>query len=54
MTTLYTFCSLARCSDGYYPFGALVQGTGGSFFGITWSGGANDAGTVFKITDKVH
>jgi uncharacterized repeat protein (TIGR03803 family) len=37
-------------SDGYYPYSGLVQGSDGSFYGTTQSGGANNNGTVFKIT----
>jgi uncharacterized repeat protein (TIGR03803 family) len=44
LTTLYAFCSLADCADGADP-NALVQGTGGSFWGLTDFG----SGTVFKF-----
>src|ERR1017187_5933854 len=50
LTTLYSFCSQGTCTDGEEPFGALVQATNGSLYGTTPLGGANDAGTVFKIT----
>jgi uncharacterized repeat protein (TIGR03803 family) len=50
LTTLYSFCSQAKCADGYTSRGALVQGTNGSFYGTTFSGGANGDGTVFEIT----
>jgi uncharacterized repeat protein (TIGR03803 family) len=52
LTTLYTFCSdFGACADGSYPFGALVQGTDGNFYGTTQQGGnASGNGTVFKIT----
>ena len=51
LTTLYSFCSLGYpCADGSYPFAALVQATNGDFYGTTYSGGANNAGTVFRIT----
>jgi uncharacterized repeat protein (TIGR03803 family) len=36
-------------TDGQAPYG-LVQATNGYFYGTTYSGGANDDGTVFKIT----
>ncbi len=53
-TTIYDFCSLANCADGYGPYTAgLVQGTDGNFYGVTYYGGAstaNSAGTVFQIT----
>ncbi|MFZ0317691.1 MAG: choice-of-anchor tandem repeat GloVer-containing protein [Candidatus Sulfotelmatobacter sp.] len=50
LTTLYSFCLLAKCADGEMPSGGLVQGTDGNFYGTTQSGGANDYGTIFKIT----
>ncbi len=50
LTTLYSFCAQSDCTDGAYPFGGLVQGTDGNFYGTTYEGGANDAGTLFKIT----
>jgi uncharacterized repeat protein (TIGR03803 family) len=58
LTTLYRFCSLANCADGSFPFGALVQGTDGNFYGTTLQGGASESnclgasgcGTVFRIT----
>jgi uncharacterized repeat protein (TIGR03803 family) len=56
LTTLYSFCSQAGCTDGAGPVGGLVQATNGDFYGTTGSGGANPGtygtgdGTVFKIT----
>jgi uncharacterized repeat protein (TIGR03803 family) len=50
LTTIYAFCSQSNCTDGLQPFAGLVLGTDGNFYGTTWSGGANDWGTVFKIT----
>ena len=49
LTTLYNFCAQSGCTDGQYPNG-LVQATNGDFYGTTQYGGANGAGTVFKIT----
>ncbi len=51
LTTLYSFCSQSGCTDGYYPYAGLVQGSDGNFYGTTNSGGGNGKyGTVFKIT----
>jgi uncharacterized repeat protein (TIGR03803 family) len=50
LTTLYRFCSQTSCPDGYSPFGPLVQGTDGNFYGIAQGGGAHPGGTVFRIT----
>jgi uncharacterized repeat protein (TIGR03803 family) len=50
---------LTNCADGANPYGGLVQGTDGNFYGTASSGGvgrnclANHAcGTIFKITPK--
>jgi uncharacterized repeat protein (TIGR03803 family) len=57
LTTLYSFCALAGCTDGYYPDAGLVQATDGNFYGTTEYGGSHSCdsayggcGTVFKIT----
>lgn len=50
LTTLYLFCSQDNCADGYYPAAGLVQGNDGNFYGTTYAGGANDSGTVYKLT----
>jgi uncharacterized repeat protein (TIGR03803 family) len=49
LTTLYTFCSLTGCTDGINPYGTLVQGTDGNFYGTT-DGDDSNNGTIFKIT----
>jgi len=50
LTTLYSFCSQTNCTDGDYPYSGLVQATNGDFYGATYSGGAHEGGTIFKIT----
>jgi uncharacterized repeat protein (TIGR03803 family) len=50
LTTIYSFCSQVNCADGAYPFAGLIQATDGDLYGTTTSGGANNNGTVFKIT----
>ena len=47
-TWLYSFGSVA--GDGSYPNGSLIQASDDNFYGTTSTGGANGAGTVFKIT----
>jgi uncharacterized repeat protein (TIGR03803 family) len=37
-------------TNGSQPFAGLVQTANGDFYGVTTTGGANDAGTVFKFT----
>jgi len=58
-TLLYSFCSQPNCTDGVFPYGALVQGTDGNFYGTTQYGGngsnslcisAGGCGTIFKVT----
>jgi uncharacterized repeat protein (TIGR03803 family) len=49
LTTIYSFCSQLKCTDGDQPNG-LIQATDGNFYGTTWEGGARQAGIVFKIT----
>jgi uncharacterized repeat protein (TIGR03803 family) len=39
-------------SDGTHPWGGLVQGQDGNFYGTTHDGGANGAGTVFRMTPE--
>ena len=46
LTTLYTFSG----PDGSGPQAPLTLGTDGNSYGTTWSGGASNFGTVFKIT----
>ena len=50
LTTLYSFCSQANCTDGETPSSRLIQGIDGNLYGTTFMGGAEKAGTVFKIT----
>jgi uncharacterized repeat protein (TIGR03803 family) len=53
LTTLYSFCAQANCTDGTYPSLGLIQATDGNFYGTTSEGGGNGVhgyGTIFKIT----
>jgi len=51
LTMLYSFCGQTDCTDGKYPYGRLIQGSDGNFYGTTDQGGANNnGGTVFKMT----
>jgi uncharacterized repeat protein (TIGR03803 family) len=46
-TIIYNF---AGSTDGANPFAGLVADDSGNFYGTTTSGGASNAGTVFRIT----
>ncbi len=57
LATLYNFCSQNNCSDGEYPYAALIQATDGNFYGTAQYGGNSNhdcgglgCGTIFKIT----
>jgi uncharacterized repeat protein (TIGR03803 family) len=46
-TTVVTF----DVTNGFLPyFGSMVQGANGDLYGTTYEGGANGAGTIFKLT----
>lgn len=46
LTTLHSFSS----SDGSIPAGTLIQATDGYFYGVTYEGGAQGDGTIFRIS----
>jgi uncharacterized repeat protein (TIGR03803 family) len=55
LTTLYSFCSHAKCSDGTGPFESLMQATNGDFYGATFAGGNSTnciggCGTGFRLS----
>jgi uncharacterized repeat protein (TIGR03803 family) len=56
LTTLYSFCTQANCSDGANPGAGLVQATDGNFYGTAADAGDTrcnhpyGCGTIFKIT----
>ncbi len=47
-TVLYSF--VGGSTDGADPQGGLIQGSDGNFYGTTYEGGANDTGTIYRIT----
>ncbi len=49
LTTLYSFCAQTNCTDGSSP-GVLLQAADGDFYGTTQFGGADNAGTIFRMT----
>jgi uncharacterized repeat protein (TIGR03803 family) len=48
-TVLYSFCSQANCTDGYFPNAGLIEDASGNLYGTAFWGGENSAGTVFKL-----
>ena len=44
---LHTFTGGA---DGGYPYGALIQGANGNFYGTASQGGAAGGGIIFQVT----
>jgi uncharacterized repeat protein (TIGR03803 family) len=54
LTWVYSFCSAtspaSACTDGFAPYGGLVQGTDGNLYGTTAGGGEGKGGTIFQIT----
>jgi len=49
LTTLYTFCPTAPCTDGSTPTG-MIQAGDGNLYGSTYFGGSDNAGTIFQLT----
>ena len=50
LTTLYSFCAQTGCADGTNPIGGVIQASDGNFYGTTYAGGADNSGTVFKLS----
>jgi uncharacterized repeat protein (TIGR03803 family) len=50
LTTIYSACSKSGCADGNYLYAPLIQATDGNLYGITQIGGANNNGTIFRLT----
>src|SRR5450759_3217610 len=52
LTTIYDFCSQTSCADGAAPYGTLVQGPDGNFYGTTSDVGFVGQGAVYKLTSS--
>jgi uncharacterized repeat protein (TIGR03803 family) len=48
-TILHEFCQRRKCVDGQGPFGGLIAGGDGNFYGTTDAGGAQGLGSVFRL-----
>ena len=50
LTTLTEFTGVSGVSIGSLVVAGLLQGPDGAFYGTTYNGGANNDGTVFRVT----
>jgi uncharacterized repeat protein (TIGR03803 family) len=48
-TTLYKFCPQTKCQNGPQNYTPLMQGTDGSFYGMSGVPGAQHPGTIYKL-----
>ncbi len=52
LTTIYDFCPPTNCPEGEAPWGGLVQGADGNFYGTTSDIGFVGQGAVYKLTSS--
>lgn len=50
VTVVYQFPACGSGTTGCNPVAGLAQGTDGSFYGVAQTGGANNQGSIFKVT----
>ena len=48
-SVLHNFCSQANCADGGIPEAGLIVDASGNLYGTAYAGGAESAGTVYKL-----
>ncbi len=51
---LHRFCSEDNCADGSLPYASLIFDPDGNLYGTTASGGAYNAGAVFRLDRTGH
>jgi uncharacterized repeat protein (TIGR03803 family) len=49
-TVLYSFCSLANCTDGWNPYSGPSPTLQGGLIGTTFGGGAKGKGILYEVT----
>jgi uncharacterized repeat protein (TIGR03803 family) len=49
LTTLYNFCQTMPCNDGIAPM-ALMQASNGNFYGVAFTDGVHNHGTIFELS----
>jgi uncharacterized repeat protein (TIGR03803 family) len=50
MTTIYSFCIEAPCTDGDDPTAGLIEGSDGNLYGTTNQGGLYGGGSAFALS----
>lgn len=53
-TVLYSFCSLANCADGQYPYAGVIRDPAGNLYGTTADGGASGYGVLYEVDMSGH
>ncbi|HEX3653148.1 MAG TPA: choice-of-anchor tandem repeat GloVer-containing protein [Rhizomicrobium sp.] len=51
-TVLYQFCAQANCADGSQPYNGLTVDTAGNLFGVTFGGGSQGDGALFRLSQQ--
>jgi len=52
LTTMVAFTGTGGANPGSEPYGGIIQGRDGNFYGMTSQGGSQNLGTVFKLTPQ--
>jgi len=53
-SVLHVFCSEGNCSDGERPSGRLTIDPAGNLLGTTFTGGAHQGGTIFRMSGGAY
>lgn len=52
LKVLHSFCGKANCADGTNPMGDVFVDSTGTLYGTTTSGGAHNAGVIYRLRSK--